>query len=123
MKNSKVVFENQSGRTVRTIQWTAEKMIAIYRIDTRRLEFVDSTEILEADKIPFTTIKEIHRNDLNGRRIPVSHVGYLRIVNQDEMPPVREDVQVLPEDTERFPVYLKKTAVAHVAMVLIFLLS
>ncbi len=110
MKNGTFILENSQGQAVRTVNWENSKLYAIYRLDTRRIEFVADIKALDQDEIPYQVMNELDRSDVASRAVKIGEHGRLRFVSK--VTDVATSVQ-LPKDDEddkQFLLMFKRTS-------------
>jgi hypothetical protein len=116
------VLENKNGQTVRVLKVQDDKLYVIYRLDTRRVEFVDDVKFLDDNDIPYKTLHEGTVAEMKSKPTEIGDVGTLVYVS--EIPDYPSEVEVVEDDDKAYPVILKWTSVATVAgLGFIFLLS
>ena len=88
-----LVLHNISGEVVRVLPWTKpDKIWAVFRKDTKRVEILSSLRSLKAKKIPYEVIKEARGQDLNSK-LEIGRFGYLEIADSQNINPVVEEVK------------------------------
>ena len=80
--NPQLVMENGQGEVVRVFPWDSDKAIVVHRQDNRRVEIYPNVVWLTQQKIPFTVIKEVTRQQLADKAVDIEGMGQLRLVPQ-----------------------------------------
>lgn len=88
-----LVLHNMAGDVVRVFPWTRpQKLWAVYRKDTKRLEVLSTLNALEQKKIPFEIVKEAQASALEKGRFEINNFGYLELSDHREITPVIHEV-------------------------------
>lgn len=108
------VLENKEGQTVRVLHIEDSTVAVVYRLDNRRIEFVENVKTLDEDKIPYELIHEGSVADLKRTPLAIGSVGTLKYVSgiadyPAEAEPMKED------ESKNFFLFLKWTTVSTVA--------
>jgi hypothetical protein len=120
MKAMKLILENNDGKTVRTFHVEGEKAVVVSRRDTRRIELHPDTRALEAKKVKFETLGEIHSADLAKAPFSLGPFGQLKMV--PAITSVVHDPQLEPEDRNKWLTSLAAMAVAQ-SLFFVFVLT
>lgn len=110
MKNGTFILENRLGQTVRTVRWENSKLFAIYRLDTRRVEFVSDIKSLDQEGISYQLINELDRSDVTSRAAKIGEHGRLRFVSQVTDLASSTQLPKDDEDNRQFIALFKKTS-------------
>lgn len=121
MRHDAYILENKNGQTARTLNWKSESLYVVYLLDSRRVEFVESLEPLQKNKVEFQLIREVKKSQLQSGPVAIGAQGRLRAV--DSVPAFPQEVEPSPEDETKFPLFLKYSAIAHVTGLLLILIS
>lgn len=85
-----LVLHNLSGDVIRVFPWTRpEKVWAVFRKDTKRVEVLSSLKTLKTKKIPYQVITEARGQDLESK-LDIGNFGYLEIADNREIQPILE---------------------------------
>ncbi len=83
-----LVLHNTLGEVVRVFPWTApERVFAVFRKDTKRLEVLSSIEKLENEEVPFEIIHQGKASELKSDRIDLGPAGYLELAETTSVAP------------------------------------
>lgn len=82
MTEKTLVLADESGKVLRTFNWSENKGHVIRRKDTRRLEVVASTAQLAAKNIKFDDLGTIEKSQLATRPFIVGQLGHLKLVEK-----------------------------------------
>ena len=117
------VLENKEGQTVRVLHIEEERIAVVYRLDNRRVEFVDSVKTLEEDQIPFEILHEGSVAELKRTPLHIGSVGTLKYVAG--IPDYHAEVEPMKEDDSKdIFFFLKWTTASTVGgLAFIFLIS
>lgn len=110
MKNGTFILENSWGQAVRTVRWENSKLFAIYRLDTRRIEFVPDIKSLDEEEIPYQLIDELDRSDVVSRSVKIGEHGRLRFVTQVKDVAKSVEIPKDDEDNKKFILLFQKTS-------------
>ena len=78
----RLVLEDHNGTVLRAFNWNGEAGEVIRRGDTRRLEVVPTTAHLTKKKIPFESLGQLTKNDLQNKPFLVGKLGHLKMVEE-----------------------------------------
>ena len=77
-----LVLHNNLGQVVRVFPWTSpEKIFAVFRKDTKRLEVLSSLKNLKKNKVPFKIIGEGSGSDLENNSLGLQSFGKLTVMD------------------------------------------
>ncbi|MCC7403267.1 MAG: AgmX/PglI C-terminal domain-containing protein [Bdellovibrionales bacterium] len=79
---SQLVMENEEGKVVRFFPWRHDEAVVIHRGDNKRVEIHPDVEALTVNKIPFTLIRKINRQELAQQSVAMAGVGTLKLVSR-----------------------------------------
>ncbi|MCB0350657.1 MAG: AgmX/PglI C-terminal domain-containing protein [Bdellovibrionales bacterium] len=123
MTKTNLIFENQNGLVVRRMAWNSSSLSVIHNKDTRRVEFVSSDEMKSLDESSFEFLTEISRSKFNKDGITLGQFGRLHLVEADSAAKLQPEVEEIPEEESRLKVFLKYSAISHVAVISVIILS
>ena len=121
MKNDLYVFENASGQTVRVIHFGEDKLHIVYLLNSKSVDFVSCLSTLDENDINYTEIAIVKKADLDKKPFPILNLGVLR--STTSLSPAAPEVELPKEDEKKFPLFLKRSAVGHVAILVVLLLT
>lgn len=113
----RLILENQLGQKVRSFALEAEDAALIYRHDNRRVELHTDLSDLDEAEIGYDVLKKISLASLT-KGVALAGVGRLRLAAENEK--LDTPTYLLPSDQDeekKLLVYLKKSAIGHVASV------
>ncbi|MCJ8276550.1 MAG: AgmX/PglI C-terminal domain-containing protein [Bdellovibrionales bacterium] len=87
-----LVLHNMSGDVVRVFPWTRpERIWAIFRKDTKRVEILSSLKAIDSKKIPYKVLTEATGSQLENK-LDIGSFGYLELADHREITPILEEV-------------------------------
>lgn len=124
MSNLNLMFENSEGLAVRNIQWSDKTLFVIRQKLTGRIDFVTAEMLKTMSDSSFDLIKEIPLEEIKSSGTTLGLYGKLKLVKSDSEIKLRQEVEEIPEDDNKFKIFLKYSTISHVAaVILIFVLS
>lgn len=138
MKKTTSMFylENQSGEVVRSIHWTTETLLVVYRFDSKRIETMTDTKDLDQRGISYEVLQTISKNVFaTETQVPLRNT-HLKLVadNTEETIPGRKpkipssnfitkrrflaNVSLTEDQFEIFERTLKKTAAVSAGLMM-----
>lgn len=117
-----LVLENQLGQRVRTFAVEGDEMTLIQRLDSGRVEAHCDLSALDEKQIPYTILKTVKPHSVSLKGLQVAGLGRLRLAAvDDQYAPTHELAK--EEDQQKLMITMKKTAVAHIAVIAVILLA
>lgn len=97
-----LVLRDLSGQILRVLPWkNPDTFFAIYREDSRRVEFRSELSSLKKLKVPFKSLRTIAANELvDGQNINLGATGVLSLQSQAELAP--QPLSALPTNDKNF---------------------
>ena len=117
-----LILENQLGQRVRTFAVQGSEMSLIYRLDTRRVEAHTDLSVLDKENIQYKLLKTVTPAELSIKGVAIAGIGRLRLGSDTDQ--YSATYELAPEQDEpRLKLLLKKTAIAHVAVIALVLIA
>lgn len=117
-----LILENQLGQRVRTFAVQGSEMNLIYRHDTRRVEAHTDLSVLDKEDISYKILKTVSPADLGIKGVVISGIGRLRLGSDGDQ--YSETFELAPEqDQPKLMLLMKKSAIAHVAVIAVILIA
>lgn len=113
------VLQNINRQTVRTFIWENPSMTIVYRKDSGRVEAVNSVDALESQNIPYSVLLTTTKEDIYKKDLSIGSFGYIAF--QEKPGIVAPSFQLNKED-DHLKKSLKISAIAHISLVLTFIL-
>lgn len=114
-----IVLENKMGQKVRTFAVDSESLNIVYLKDSRRIEALSNLQALEDNKIDYRLLQKIQISDMQADGVELEGLGRLRLASDSTAASSPNYSLHDEKDEERLKVYLKKTAIGHVAAALL----
>ncbi len=114
-----IVLENKMGQKVRTFAVDSESLNIVYLQDSRRIEALSKLQSLEDNKIDYRLLQKIQISEMQAEGVELEGLGRLRLASDSTATSSPNYSLHDEKDEERLKVYLKKTAIGHVAAALL----
>lgn len=114
-----IVLENKMGQKVRTFAVDSDSLNIVYLKDSRRIEALSNLQSLEDNKIDYRLLQKIQISEMQADGVELEGLGRLRFASDSTAASSPNYSLHDEKDEERLKVYLKKTAIGHVAAALL----
>lgn len=109
----RLILENRSGQSVRSVMTDSETMTVVYRMDTKRVELHSSVTALKESGIDFATLKTVKISTLEKSASSIEGVGRLRLAQDSEKLTAPGFELPLENDDKEMSLALKKASIGH----------
>ncbi len=122
MKNQSgyFVIENTQGKVIRVLNWQDASLHLVFRNDTKRVEAVGDTKRLESEGVSFRSLAVATQEQVRKKAVEID--GFGRLVWVDRIEDVTPEVALPPEENQ-FNGLMKWSAIGHVAVVVLILMT
>lgn len=126
MSKTALAFKNNDGEVTRFINWSSEHICIVQREDTKRIEVIENLKELEQNNVEFTCLIDSKTSQLVSKlktnSLKISpHIHLSVVSNSDEVTPVKTDIELSEEETRRFPLYVRYSAITHISCLMLLL--
>jgi hypothetical protein len=122
MSNGTFVLENKNGEVVRTFQWERPTLTLVYRLDTGRIEAVQTSQELDEQQIKYKLIAEVSQSEIQKKSLPIGSMGHLKWVS--DIAYYRKEAELPEENEEQVKSIFKYSAITQIsALILVLLLG
>ncbi len=116
------IFENTQGQKVRTFAVESDQFNLVYILNTRRIEAVNSLKDLEDENINYQLLKKIETRQISDKGLDIGSLGRIRPQSSEfTNSPTFELAE--ENDDEQLRIFLNKTAITHITLVLLLILG
>lgn len=117
-----LILENSLGQKVRTFAANSEFLNLVYINDTRRVEAYATLTKLDAEKVSYKLLQKIEVKKMPADGVVLKNLGTIRALSDSA---INSPSYELPEqqDEENLKLLLKKTTIAHVAVVFLLIMA
>lgn len=116
-----LILENTLGQKVRTFATQSDSLNLVYLKGTRRIEAYAHLQDLDENKVDYTLLHHIQISELSSEGMDLRGLGRLRLYPADGVKNSPTYILPAPTDDTVMTGYLKKTAIAHVAGVILLM--
>lgn len=116
------ILENSLGQKVRTFAAQSDSLNLVYINETRRVEAVASLAKLDADKVDYKLIQTIELKKMSENGLVLKNLGRIRPLSDAAINSPKYELPA-ENDEEQLTIFLKKTAIAHVAVALLLVVG
>ena len=117
-----VILENTLGQKVRTFAVNSETLNLVYLKDKRRIEACAQLQDLDNEGIEYSLVKKLKLSQISEDGVEIQGLGRLRLFSESAK---NSPTYVLAEeqDDEKLKLFVKNTAIGHVAAVALLLIA
>ncbi|KYG64853.1 hypothetical protein AZI86_11665 [Bdellovibrio bacteriovorus] len=117
-----VILENTLGQKVRTFAVNSDNLNLVYLKDKRRIEACAQLQDLDNEGIEYSLVKKLKLSQISEDGVEIQGLGRLRLFSESAK---NSPTYVLAEeqDDEKLKLFVKNTAIGHVAAVALLLIA
>lgn len=116
------ILENKLGQKVRTFAVQSDTLNIVYLNETRRIEAFASLSKLDSEKVSYKLIQKIELKKMSQAGLEIKNLGHIRPLTESVINSPRYELPV-ENDEEKLQLLLKKTAIGHMAAVVILIIG
>lgn len=117
-----VILENTLGQKVRTFAVNSDTLNLVYLKDKRRIEACAQLQDLDDNGIEYSVVKKLKLSQISEDGVEIQGLGRIRLFSETAK---NSPTYVLAEeqDDEKLKLFVKNTAIGHVAAVALLLIA